>query len=111
MKKKELTKLLIKAGWIICKRQNGNALVMLIHPSKFICYRTSRYVGPTKSFFIPTKESKQWLTNPKNQSALSAYDPSVYRYISVGDWARLKQHPTESLIIDEDEFLAFNYGV
>lgn len=101
----------MQEGWIACKMQNAVIAWMLYHPTKHICYRTSISIGPQKSFFIPTKEGKKWLTQSGNHNQLNSMNPGVSRYIGVGAWGRLKLQPGTKLIVDADEFLAFNYGV
>ena len=111
MKKQEVTDLLLKEGWIPCKMPNATVAWLLYHPTKFICYRTSPHVGSQKSFFITTKNGRAWLQQGSNRNQVNAQNPAVSRYIGVGAWGRCTVHPATKLIIDEDEFLAFNYGV
>ena len=115
MKKTEVTALLIKEGWLVCKQPSGKHPYLLIHPTKYICYYTGSYYGPQKSFYKPTKGSIQDIKSKSVRAQIQsnpiAYEPTVFRYFGVGTWTRLRAEPSMKLLIDSDNFAAFNYGV
>ena len=109
MQKADITAILIKEGWICFQVPTSKEPYLLVHPTSKICYRPSIMYPPGKSFFVPTKHFKSMPAT--RASTIHTGEPSVSRYIGVGNWSRFRDDPALKLLIDTDNFMAISYAV